>query len=286
MIKKEGLKRLFTFGCSFTRYGWTTWPQILSEDLDLPYWNYAIPGAGNQYMFNMLMQADKYYNFTKDDLIIICWTNVCREDRLVKGKWIVPGNIYTQTVYDTDWVRKFADPVGMSLRDYATINAADVYLQGKKCQYHFLSMLDITKVFNQFNYDLDSLASKEEQTMLDEVKTLFSSSLSKIKPSFYDVLWDNKLENKMNALWAQFDSKFSDAHPSPIEHYRYLETVLNYKFKDSTVKKVQEVQSIWEDILHKWAADPNRPDAYPHKELYAKTFMGNENTPKGLWDNV
>lgn len=281
MIQRDRVKRLFTFGCSFTRYGWTTWPMILSVDLNVPYWNYGSSGAGNQYMFNTLMQADSLYNFTEDDLVVICWTNVCREDRFVEGDWLIPGNVFTQNVYDDKWVKQFCDPTGMALRDYATIKASDNFLESKKCQYQFLSMLDITKVFDQYNYGWNESIQSDEQKRLAEITKLFNPSLSKIRPSFYDVLWDGKVENKMNQLWKDFNSQFSDAHPSPIEHYRYLEVALNYKFKESTTKTVQLAQDTWDKILLDWSNDPNRNPVYPHKELYANTYMGNAQKPDG-----
>jgi hypothetical protein len=268
------INRLFAFGCSFTMYGWTTWPMIVAVELGVPYRNYANPGAGNQYIFNTIIQADAYYKFNQNDLIMICWTNVCREDRFVGNKWIIPGNIYTQQVYSDEWVEKFVDPAGMALRDYATISATDALLKSKGCEYHFLSMIDITKVFDQYNYGLiDSFLKKDSKKMINELITLFDEPLSKIKPNFYDVLWDGKIRNKMDNIWKQFKSKFSDAHPSPIEHYKYLQTVLEYDFKETTVAKVQEAQDTWETILYEWCNKPQHDsnEIYPHELLYAKT---------------
>ena len=58
--------RLFTFGCSFTSYHWPTWANILAYDYDIPLYNYGLNGAGNQFIFNMLMQADSFNNFTEN----------------------------------------------------------------------------------------------------------------------------------------------------------------------------------------------------------------------------
>ena len=272
----NGIKRFFAFGCSFTRYGWMTWPMIVAIEAKVPYWNYATAGAGNQYIFNTIIQADAFFKFNSDDLVIVCWTNVCREDRYVEDNWICPGNIYTQNIYNDDWVEKFADPAGMALRDYATISATDDFLKNKGCQYHFLSMIDITKVFNQYNYGLiDTFLNKDKKTMIDKLKETFNDSLSKIRPSFYDVLWDGKIDTKTQSLWKQFESKFSDSHPSPNEHYQYIKTVLEYEFHNNTITKVQDAHNTWEKILYEWAADPNR-SVYPHQLLYQKTNIAEE----------
>lgn len=275
------VKRLFAFGCSFTRYGWTTWPQILAEDLDVPYWNYGGIGAGNQYIFNTMVQADSYYNFTEDDLVVMCWTNVCREDRYVGSDWLLPGNIFTQSNYDKDWVEKFCDPNGMALRDYATIKAADVYLQQRGCQFEFLSMLDLTTIFDQYNYNwLESIFNTQAHKMAIELKELFGESLSKIKPSFYEVLWDNDINYKVGTLTCQFNN-FSDSHPTPKEHLIYMQKVLDHTFSDATIAKVDAAQATWTKILSDWDKDPNRDPAYPHKKLYADTLIREKMFAKG-----
>ena len=103
-------KRIFTFGCSFTNYLWSTWANILGYEFrEAEFYNFGKSGAGNQYIFNTLMQADAAYDFTHEDLIIVQWTNVSREDRYFHagaeilnstetshGAWSTPGNIYSQ----------------------------------------------------------------------------------------------------------------------------------------------------------------------------------------------
>ena len=73
--------------------------QYLQMDLDIPFYNYGQSGAGNQYIANMIAQANAVHKFAPDDLIMVCWTNVCREDKWHNGQWATPGNIYTQNIY-------------------------------------------------------------------------------------------------------------------------------------------------------------------------------------------
>ena len=103
IIKKP--KRLFTFGCSFTKFYYPTWANIIAHDLEIPLYNYGKPGAGNQYIFNTIMQADTIYNFNKDDLIMVCWSSISREDRYKDGNWMVAGNIYTKLRYDSAYIK-------------------------------------------------------------------------------------------------------------------------------------------------------------------------------------
>ena len=100
------INRIFTFGCSFTDYAWGTWANILGYEFpDAKFYNFGKSGAGNHYIFNTLMQADSSYKFTHEDLVIVQWTNISREDRFLDtepeqdpnfiagGQWITPGKI-------------------------------------------------------------------------------------------------------------------------------------------------------------------------------------------------
>jgi hypothetical protein len=82
------VRRVFTFGCSFTGYAWMCWPEAIAYDLNIPLYNYGRSGAGNQYIFNMLMQANNYYKFDENDLVIVSWTNVYRDDKFIKNNWV------------------------------------------------------------------------------------------------------------------------------------------------------------------------------------------------------
>lgn len=134
----QNKSRLFTFGCSFTDYIWTTWPQVLGRQYQIPLYNYGKSGAGNMYIFNHVMQADCYYNFQPEDIIAICWTNVCREDRYANKQWHTNGNIFTNDQFSKDWVKTWADPLGMAIRDYAAIKATQDFIQSKTNNYLFL----------------------------------------------------------------------------------------------------------------------------------------------------
>jgi hypothetical protein len=235
---EQPIKRFFAFGCSFTNYHWATWPEILSLDLAVPFWNYGQSGAGNQYIANSITQADQFFNFDENDLIIVSWTNVCREDRWINNNWITPGNIYSQNFYDEKYIKKYVDPNGYLLRDLSLIHLVDNMLQNKKCQYHFLSMCDIVEQLDQG----EQLSFDYSQKSFNEIKNLYKDTVKKINPSFYKILWDNNIQkNKFKEENKFYLDKFSDGHPTPIEHFRYLKTIFSgHKFSNNTEKIVLE----------------------------------------------
>ena len=97
--------RFFAFGCSFTSYFWPTWADIIAHDLDIPYQNWGISGIGNVGLHARLIECDITNKFTKKDLVIVQWSSWIREDRYMKNKWQVGGNIFNS--FNEYWDRKF-----------------------------------------------------------------------------------------------------------------------------------------------------------------------------------
>jgi hypothetical protein len=235
-------KRLFAFGCSFTNYFWSTWPEIIAYDLNIPFYNYGESGAGNQYISNMVCQADSIHNFNENDLIIICWTNVAREDRWVNGRWIIPGNIYTQKFYDNEFIEKWADPIGYLIRDLSLIKLTKIFLSHRKCQFHFLSMCDIVTRFNQ--NDSKHMIPENLISKYDRLLTLYKDEIDFIRPSFFEILWENDIQkNKFIPNESKGFICFKDGHPYPEEHFRYLKNVFDqHNFDEKTTIKIDDVQ--------------------------------------------
>jgi hypothetical protein len=171
--------RLFTFGCSSTNYIWTTWADILGKEFAY-YENWGLIGAGNQYMFNSLIECHHRNKFHAGDNVIIQWSNVSREDRYLQKKWKPSGNIYTQTMYPQDFVKNFADDRGYLIRDLATISAVVDLLEHWKVNYAFLSTVPMT-VFGEYY-----ISGEADADVLD----LYKSALEKIRPSQYEAVFN------------------------------------------------------------------------------------------------
>ncbi len=252
-------KRFFAFGCSFTNYCFPTWADIIALELKVPYWNYGQSGAGNQYIFNMLMQADCLYQFNKDDLVIVEWTNIAREDRylMAKQKWVSPGNIYSASpsrdeyefINDT-YIEKWADPFYYALRDFAIIKAAIDFFDNKKVQYHQLKMIDL-EMFDHFQ------PNKSLENVSKELLKLYNPYLSHIEKSFYDVLWNNDLRIKYDMQSSEIGPFFKDGHPSVMEHLKYLQTVFDCEFSKDTIEQSKLAHSTIIDILKTLKVDSN-----------------------------
>lgn len=258
ILCKTPPRRLFAFGCSFTDYKWASWANILAKELAPDeFINCGKSGAGNQYIFNIIMQADALYNFTQEDLVVVQWTNVRREDRYLPQEgtehWVTPGNIYSQHHYDKKFIKKYFSDKGAYIRDLAAIKATYELLK-HKTQWHFLQMCDIIQQPDQWNYESQhSHTSKDQQ--LDQLIQAYSEPLSHMKSSFYDILWNNDTDTKFAQDRKLISEVFFDGHPSPIEHFEYLKRVFDHKWKDTTCKAVQQTQNTWVRLLRDASAD-------------------------------
>lgn len=184
-------KRLFTFGCSFTRYKWPTWADALAPQFDQHH-NWAQGGAGNSFILWSVAECDARNTITADDTVIIMWSSRDRQDHYHNG-WQTAG-------------AQLVDEYGSMVRDCANIHATRRLLDGIGCTYYFLSMIDL-------NYnDNNQLESK-----FNSVTDMYSNSLKQIKPSVHNVIYNYDWHN------AAFDN---DYHPTPQQHIDYLDAVL------------------------------------------------------------
>lgn len=224
-IAKVKPRRLFTFGCSFTSYVYETWAELVGLDLQTTFISHGQPGAGNQYIFNMLMQAINQYAIKEDDLVMIEWSSFARDDRRLERGWHTTGSIYAGG-YSDDYLRDYVFLEGMAVRDMALIDAARRVLDSASIPYHFMTMTDLTEMWDtEIAIDLNYIHILLER---------YSQTVKIIKPSFYKVLWDNDLTKRENYTYKL--CKVVEYHPYPIEHLQYLQTVFpDHQFKQETI---------------------------------------------------
>jgi hypothetical protein len=193
------MTRLFTFGCSFTNYRWSTWADCLAPEFDY-FENWGQSGAGNEFIFNSVMEADQRQLFGSNDTVIVCWTTATREDRYVQGRWHTLGNMFTCPIYNKEYLETHVDEHGLLIKTLAYIKAVKTLLENRKTHWRFLSMDTV-----------DSL-------------NIYQDVVDSILPSYKSVLFSDG--------WPNRDG---DPHPSPNEHLAYLDTVLpGWVTKEST----------------------------------------------------
>jgi hypothetical protein len=241
------MSRLFTFGCSFTRYHWPTWADILGKNFNT-YQNWGQSGGGNQYISHSVVECDLKNNLTKDDTVIIMWTNVAREDRYLNGAWLNYGNIYnsqSKNTYVKDLV-KYADIRGYYIRDLALMHLTQRLLENTGCRYIFLSMVDIANV-GQFEF------TDCNDKILDLI-TYYKPLLDQIRPSVHRTVFNNDWSSRplegltldvitqsiRNQVWASWYNNIkdlswpecpTDAEFAKLPKYIQEECITNFDYK-------------------------------------------------------
>jgi hypothetical protein len=219
-------KRFFAFGCSFTWYHWPTWADAIAREIPETY-NYGRPASGNFYIFASIIEANIKHKFNEDDLIIVMWSSIDREDRYINNKWEAKGSVYhsIDDFYDKEFVKKYVDPRGCFIRDASTMVAVSSLLKG--LDYHYLSMVPFT---NTESY-------KNTYKAEDDLREFYKDTLKTIKPSVLEVIYNFNWGTRKNIKRKDNGREYTDLHPTPNMHVEYLQRIFpDLKLSDETIE--------------------------------------------------
>lgn len=236
-------KRFFAFGCSFTRYAWPTWADIIGAPYEENYYNYGKVGAGNIYIHNTIMEVDQIHKFNSDDLVIVQWSGVDREDRYLNGEWRTKGNVLS--AYSEKWISQYYDSRGYLIRDIALIKSIKEFLEYKKCKYEFISMAPIKSAAAIID---DAHENKVYSETDDDVYELYKDVFDIFKPSFFDTL--GPYSNR--PYYVRPGVKTLDSHRLPFENYEYLKQALPEYLNSNTELLVKNFQK---QLAENWDPD-------------------------------
>lgn len=233
-------KRFFGFGCSFTNYKWPTWADIISQEFTPETaFNYGACGAGNHYIANSVVEADLFHNLGPGDLVMVMFTNFHREDRFFKDKgWVISGNIYSQNFFNDAWMQYFDDDHAL-MRDLMLIRLLKGFLENKKVDFHFMSMVPLGHV-----------QDGHSEFMTDSQKEILSAHkdiVSCIQPSIWETCfncdWHSVQPRSVTFTGGEHKHHirgkgwYEDNHAHPNEHIEYIQKLWpETKFKQSTIE--------------------------------------------------
>lgn len=240
MIEFTKYKRFFAFGCSLTKYYWPTWADIIAKEIPESY-NYGQSGGGNLFIASQITEANIRYKFNDNDLVMVMWSSISREDRWIKGKWLTPGNIYTQDFYDEKFVQNFSDSKGYLIRDLSLITMCKGLLDHTGVDYYMLNMAP----FISIQYISPHQSFDNGEGVLD----FYKETLSAIKPDILTV--------EFNGKWPQHPIKgngsgqTADYHPDTESYANYLKKVFpGLEFNKKTYKFIKEHQTYIREAQH------------------------------------
>ena len=224
------MKRLFTFGCSFTRYYWPTWADMLGNSYD-HFENWGNSGLGNRAIFERLSECIVHNKISKDDTIIIQWSEFHRFDfhlplPLLPEGWAQGGNLLTSSAVPND-IQKVWNEKSYIMHTLNYINMAAKLLTSLGCKWY---MTSIRNLHND---------AGEHPEFVHYCDVFFNENfLTPIGDFLKDYEFPKKelFNNKSGAV-------DTDEHPIPIAYHAWLSETLAPRLDV--------------DIDHNWCEDAN-----------------------------
>lgn len=234
-IDYKKYKRVFIFGCSFTKYEWPTWANILAYEMpDAEIYNFGQSGAGNLFISERVIAANQRYRYTKDDLVLLMWSTHSREDRYIENGWETPGNIFTQGFYTEEFVKKYSCVKGYVVRDLALITMIKNSLQNFPCD---------SVMFKSVEPEYDKKLFMGNA--FEEVIDLYRDVIYSMGLPLYHFVHNGKggwinghLYHWPSISYSSYDTPFQDYHPNPS---MYMDFLLKSEFvlSEDTQQKVR-----------------------------------------------
>jgi hypothetical protein len=227
-------KRFFAFGCSFTKYKWPTWADVLGSHIPV-YENWAEHASGNQFIFNSIIECNRRNKFSKDDLIGIMWTSCVREDRYVKDRWVFASSDQRKNVYGSEWMNRFGiHEEGNLIRDLASIDSIQYVLTSLGVDWLNLNSIPLIR----FDYNKVYKDISDKKITIEQVETRWNEVQRKLSggehinedyilaPEVIDLYRDLFKKIKYPLLEKITDNR-EDKHPTLTEAIKYLKDTIN-----------------------------------------------------------
>ena len=268
------MKRVFTFGCSYTSYAWLTWAKFLELEFDHVE-NWGLAGLGNRAIAERVAEANIKNKFTKDDLIIVQWSSHLRNDwyhlhsmpQRTAG-WKTYGSIFNyhnQELYDQKWIDTFFFEPGSAMHTLNHISLTQGLLNSIGATWYMTSIGDIRNM----GEDIRSGVGYGEQTGIFAGDILKEKLLWQQVPSlqvYEKSIWEDHSTHWLMPLelfcqtcpeltFEFIDSTdnrtFLDIHPSAGQHLLWVEQELKdilhlsddlFNFASRMVSRINEMQ--------------------------------------------
>lgn len=190
-------KRLFTFGCSFTKYFWPTWADIIGTNYQNHY-NLGQPGAGNYYIALKLYETHLKHKITKDDDVIIMLSSTNRLDIYddKTNKFDLHGNIYnSEHIFGKKFVNDVWNDSHSLYNTWFSVKSIKSLLDGIGCTYKIVEAFGIFKTDEGTTLNINDNLKIIRDDYLNSVYTIESldNFSKKYNPSSY-VMPNGKLD--------------------------------------------------------------------------------------------
>jgi hypothetical protein len=241
------MKRLFTFGCSFTHYNWPTWADLYGLEFGSLHYNWGYAGLGNRAIAERLAECHARMNITADDTVIIQWTSPLRHDylrtdvmRTEPTHWRTHGSVFSKEnakVFDYKWIKQFWDEKAYLIHTLNNIVLAMQMLKGTGCKWMMTSMNDLTKIGNEKSdatfggefqapgklknfWEVDHNLSFYKEFIWDQHEDHWVDPIINVIPETDELNWlfDVDPNRDIEKTYPVRNGKWIEAHPTVTQH--------------------------------------------------------------------
>jgi hypothetical protein len=231
------MKRLYTFGCSFTHFFWPTWADILGSTYD-HYENWACSGYGNRAIVERLSECITHNDITADDTIIIQFTDFHRHDIHQQGiehnnisNWRLGGNIWVKEI-EMEWVKDFWSESSYVYHSCNFIHLALSLLKTLPCKYYITSMIDLRPDIERLHPGYMKLFNDDIEWKQDFVSFCQQEKYQGIKHK--QRVWDPTIKKLVPKIGI-------DRHPTPKLYLKWLEQNFDFNHTNSFIDKIKQM---------------------------------------------
>ena len=215
-------KRLFTFGCSFTKWSWPTWNDYIGLSFD-EYYNFALGGADNKNILYKFLQADKKYKFTSEDCVMVMFTTFNRMS------YVDNNNFYIYNLGDIIDDNLKDHPMGKTYNFATAVYDSCIVIQSIK------SILDSKNVKYEFLQSMKHNFGHGNFKMRGDVKQELDYCLNLFKyPVMENWCYENYDFEKEKIPWQDNGSR--DGHPPMKHNFDYVKEFFPQYITDKVIE--------------------------------------------------
>ena len=275
------MKRLFTFGCSYTAYCWPSYSNFLQLEFD-EYENWGFSGIGNRAIAERVAECHARYKFTPDDVVIVQWSSHIRNDFYSLESlpdrspgWKTYGSIFSYLnadLYDAKWVNTFFYEPAYLMHTLNFIMLTQCLLESIGCKWYMTSIGDV----RDMGHDMRDKIEYGEKTDISKYKRdlNYDKLAWNIVPDLHvynKPIWEDNADHWLMPLELfcqtcpeltyDFITKtgeaFVDLHPSSRQHLLWLKQELGDKLNisEETLKNCESIVENVEALYKKYKTD-------------------------------
>jgi len=218
------MKRLFTFGCSYTIWSWPTWADYIGVNFDT-YINYAKTGSDNKNILYQILKADEKHKFTSDDCVIVMFTSFNRCSYFKHYQLFNSGDLVEQQEQHP-FINKYPYEAGI-YDSWLSAKSIKNLLDGKGVNYHLQQALPY-----DFLWENKKVLRTNHTINYSELVSDYLSLLDS-KVSLDGWVQDNYDFIKERVVWQDINQH--DGHPTMKHHFDFVKEFFPQYITEKTI---------------------------------------------------